>query len=135
MQPQKLASEEVVISAPMSFTGSTQRIWKITRGDLARSSSAAKAGMVALACLLIALAWVLVACWYLTFGLLLVPYRLLRRGSRKRKRQSLQHREMMAAIQGQAPAPGNVILSQQPTKTLEEVEAGEPHGELPRRAS
>jgi hypothetical protein len=30
---------------------------------------------------------------------LLVPYRLIRRGSRKRKRQALQHREMLSAIQ------------------------------------
>ena len=30
---------------------------------------------------------------------MLVPYRLIRRGSRKRKREALQHREVIAAIQ------------------------------------
>jgi hypothetical protein len=44
----------------------------------------------------------------MTFGLLVVPYRLIRRGSRKRKRQGYQHREMLAAIQGQQLQAGQV---------------------------
>lgn len=36
---------------------------------------------------------------YLTFGLLLVPYRLLPRGARKRKSEALRHREMLGAIE------------------------------------
>ena len=51
------------------------------------------------AMILIASAWCFVTAWYLIWGLWLVPYRLIRRGSRKRKREALQHREMIAAIQ------------------------------------
>ena len=39
--------------------------------------------------------------WYLLFGLFLVPYRLLRRGARKRKSEALRHREMLGAIDKQ----------------------------------
>lgn len=96
-KPERLASENVVISAPMSFTGSAQRVWKITRQD----SPAAHWLLVIAAVFLIPLLWCVIAAWYVVFGLLLFPYRILRRGSRKRKRQSLQHRETMAAIERQ----------------------------------
>lgn len=96
---QRLASEQVVIAAPMSFAGSAQRIWKLTRMS---SSTPAVIALGTLAVTMIGLAWVLVACWYvLTFvllGVIFIPYRLLRRGSRKRKRQALQHREQLAAM-------------------------------------
>ena len=59
--------------------------------------------LAVLAVFLIAIAWVIVLGWYLIFGIFLIPYRLIRRGSRKRKRDALQHREMIAAIQGQRP--------------------------------
>lgn len=89
----RLASEEVVLSAPMSFHGSAARIWKITRyGD----SAWAAIGMGALAAFLIAIAWCAVLCWYVIFGVLLVPYRLIRRGQRKRKMEVLRHRELLA---------------------------------------
>lgn len=91
--PAKLASERVVVSAPMSFSGSAKRIWaKLVRGPWAL---AALLGILAVT--LIAAVWVIVLGWYLLFGLLLTPYRLLRRGSRKRKRQALQHRELLDA--------------------------------------
>lgn len=45
------------------------------------------------------LTWVFVTCWYAIFGLLLVPYRLIRRSDRQRKRDALQHREILAAAQ------------------------------------
>jgi hypothetical protein len=40
--------------------------------------------------ILIVFAWVMVTMWYLTWGLLLVPYRLARRGARKRKVEELR---------------------------------------------
>ena len=46
---------------------------------------------------LVLVAWVAVTAWYVVFGILLWPYRLLRRGSRKRKRDELRHREALAA--------------------------------------
>lgn len=96
-KPARLASENVVISAPMSFTGSAQRVWKITRQD----NPVAHWLLIIAAVFLIPALWFVIACWYVVFGLILFPYRILRRGSRKRKRQSLQHRETLAAIERQ----------------------------------
>jgi hypothetical protein len=42
--------------------------------------------------------WLLVISWYAIFGIFLLPYRLLRRGARKRKRGTLRHGEILAAI-------------------------------------
>jgi hypothetical protein len=95
----RLQSEKVVVAAPLSFAGSAARIWKITQVE----SPGAKVALACVAILLIACAWTVVLSWYSIFGLWVVPYRLIRRGSRQRKRQALQHREMMAAIQQQQP--------------------------------
>jgi hypothetical protein len=92
----KLASEKVVVAAPMSFAGSAARIWRLT------GLTDQPVGRIALglgAVLLIALAWTVVLAWYLCWGVFLVPYRMIRRGLRKRKRQALQHREQLAAIE------------------------------------
>jgi carbon starvation protein CstA len=122
----RLASEDVIISAPMSFAGSAQRIWRLTR--LSNNTPATIALGVA-AVLLIALAWLIVPAWYVIWGLFLVPYRLLRRGARKRKRDALQHRETLAAIQGKEPAPANVSLQAAPAPGAQ-LPSG---GELPRQ--
>jgi len=42
--------------------------------------------------------WTVIGGWYIVFGIFLVPYRLLRRGARKRKAEALHHREMLGAI-------------------------------------
>mgnify|MGYP007064727232 FL=1 len=95
----QLKSEKVVVSAPFSFAGSAQRIWKITNVD----SIILKLFLVPLAIILIMFAWTFVACWYFViyvlFGLWFIPYRLLRRGSRKRKQEKLRHREVLDAIE------------------------------------
>ena len=97
----QLASEKVIVSAPLSFIGSAQRIWKITKVD----NLIAKVLLIALALGLIAYAWVFVAFWYfimyILFGILFIPYRLLRRRSRKNKRDRLRHREILDAIEQQ----------------------------------
>lgn len=93
----KLASERVIVAAPMSFVGSAQRIWRLTE----RSAGWVKAALGTLAVITILMVWMIVLCWYLIFGLLLVPYRVVRRGQRKGKKQALQHREMLAAIERQ----------------------------------
>jgi hypothetical protein len=93
---QQLSSERVVVSAPLSFHGSAVRIWKLTKLG---PNGLAQAGLIALALVLIATAWTGVLAWYMVWGLWLVPYRLIRRGGRKRKVQALQHREMLAALQ------------------------------------
>jgi hypothetical protein len=119
--PARLSSEEVVISAPMSFTGSAQRL-------PVAESTAPRVGLVVVALLLIVLAWSVVLSWYLFFGLLLVPYRLLRRGSRKRRRQALQHRELLATMQGQGPNPAAAIPA---VPVVPAVEGGTAPAELP----
>jgi hypothetical protein len=85
-----------VVSAPMSFAGSLarsqnwfwhgQELWfKLAIGWWA-------IGM------LLMLWWTTILMWYLLFGLLLVPYRLIRRGSRKQKIQERQHQEILEAL-------------------------------------
>lgn len=84
-----LESERVVVSAPMSFAGA----WRRTRNALQQWWLFWTLGIV-----VVAAWWLAVACWYVVFGVLLVPYRLVRRGSRQRKRQELQHREMLGRL-------------------------------------
>ena len=96
----KLASEKVVASAPTSFSGSAARIWKMT--DV--NNVAVKwLLLVPIALCLVLMAWSLVAIWYVIifglFGILVIPFRLLTRSGRNRKRSKLQHREVLQAIQ------------------------------------
>jgi hypothetical protein len=96
MAQQRLASERVIINAPMSFAGAAQRTWRI-----GERSGGARIALVPLVVIPILIVWWLaVALWYLTFGLFLVPYRLLRRGARQRKGEALRHRETLAALEG-----------------------------------
>lgn len=96
----KLASEKVVVSAPTSFSGSAARIWKMT--DV--NNAAVKwLLLVPIALCLVLMAWSLVAIWYVIifglFGIFVIPFRLLTRSGRNRKRSKLQHREVLQAIQ------------------------------------
>lgn len=87
---------DVILSAPMSFVGSARRLtrglWS-NRGLLFRILF----GWWLLLTLMM-IAWVVIAAWYLTFGIFLIPYRLVRRGSRKRKREDLMHADLISAI-------------------------------------
>lgn len=96
----KLKSEKVVISAPTSFSGSAARIWKMTDTDNAWLKWLL---LVPVALCLIFMAWSLVAIWYVIifglFGIFVIPFRLFTRSNRKRKRNELQHRELLDAVQ------------------------------------
>lgn len=96
----RLASEDVIINAPMSFAGAFQRTMRLRRiGGLNQKPWYVQVlwhWLILNSLLLIW--WTAVAAWYLTFGLLLVPYRLLRRGARKRKAEALRHRELLDAV-------------------------------------
>ena len=109
----KLASEQVVVAAPMSFSGSAKRIWKMTD----RENQWVRYLLMVVAAILIVMAWCVVVCWYLFFGLLIVPYRLIRRGSRKEKKRALQHREQLEALASiqtaQAVQTANLIQQNQ----------------------
>jgi hypothetical protein len=135
--PIRLASEDVIINAPMSYAGSAQRIIRVRRrAERGRNLVA----LTALAIMLILVAWVFVTAWYLIWGLWLVPYRLLRRGARKRKAEALRHRELMGTIQGSAAASAAVIVattaaSQIPALTPQPRAPGELVGDADRERS
>jgi ABC-type sugar transport system permease subunit len=84
----KLLSEKKVVSAPFSFIGSARRIWKITG-----SSLLSKIIMFLPALALILLAWFFVLNWYILFSIFVIPYRLIRRGQRKREREYVRYLE------------------------------------------
>jgi DUF1707 SHOCT-like domain len=106
--PARLASEDVIINAPMSYAGSAQRIVRLRRRA---DGGAGHIAITVAAILLILVVWVLVTAWYLIWGLWLVPYRILRRGARKRKAEALRHRELMGTIQGSAAASAAAIVA------------------------
>jgi hypothetical protein len=91
----------------MSYAGSAQRIMRIRRSAQVGWAIFA---LTVLAVMPVLVAWALVTVWYLMWGLLLVPYRLLRRGSRKREAEAMRHRELMGTIQGSAAASAASIV-------------------------
>jgi Flp pilus assembly protein TadB len=95
----KLASEKVVVSAPTSFSGSAARIWKMTN---ANNAVVKWLLLEPIALCLVFMAWSLGAIWYAIifglFGIFVIPFRLLTRSGRNRKRSKLQHRELLEAI-------------------------------------
>jgi hypothetical protein len=106
--PARLASEDVIINAPLSYAGSAQRIMRIRR----RADGGWQLAVVtSLAIVSVLMAWVVVTSWYLVWGLWLVPYRLLRRGARKRKAEAIRHRELMGTIQGSAAAAAGAFVA------------------------
>lgn len=113
--PARLASEDVIINAPMSYAGSAQRILRLRRR--ARNGGE-KVAVTGLAIVLVLLAWVIVTAWYLVWGVWLIPYRILRRGARKRKAEALRHRELMGTIQGSAAASAAAIVMASTTGTV-----------------
>ena len=90
-----LASEELIVEAPMSFTGSAKRIWKITATD---NVLLKWLFLVWWALTFIALAWLIIFFWYLIFGIFLIPYRMIRRSQRNNRREKLRHEEVIAAL-------------------------------------
>lgn len=95
----KLESEKIIVSAPTSFSGSAARIWKITATD---NNLMKWLLLVPIALGLIFMAWSFVTIWYIIifglFGVFVIPFRLLTRSGRNRKRDKLQHRELLEAI-------------------------------------
>ncbi len=94
----RLKSEDVIVNAPMSFAGAAQRSFR-----LRRKITVPVLGTV-VAVLVVVIWWLVVVVWYVLFGLVLLPYRILRRGARKRKKEALRHREMLTAIEAQKQA-------------------------------
>jgi hypothetical protein len=84
-----MKSEEVILSAPMSLSDSAERI--------IRNSDNIWIKLFILVPL-IAVAWIIILMWYAFFGILIVPYRLIRRSQRKQKRDKLRHNELLEAL-------------------------------------
>lgn len=93
----KLQSESIVLASPLSFIGSAKRIWHITE-----TGGVLKIIAIPAAVVLIIFAWVIVSIWYVViyiiFGILFIPYRLLRRSGRKQKQEKLRHRKIIGAV-------------------------------------
>lgn len=125
--PAPLPSEDVILSAPMSYTGSAARIMRLRRRARTESELA---GLTGLAIALVVVAWVLVTVWYLMWGILLVPYRLHRRGVRRRRAEALRHRELLAALQVSASASAPPPPPPSPQERIGDVEREQASQEL-----
>lgn len=94
----RLKSEDVIVNSPMSFAGAAQRSMRLTR--LGRPWAL----LVTIPAVIFLLGawWITIALWYCvtipTIGIVMIPFRLLRRGARKRKTTALQHRELLQQI-------------------------------------
>lgn len=94
-----LGSEQVILDAPMSFTGATKRTLRFASDHACYrwwSKTLAVIGQV----LWFAVVYTLILCWYMVFGILLVPYRLIRRSQRRDEQRRRQHAELLAAQHG-----------------------------------
>jgi hypothetical protein len=90
LPPAKLASEDISVNSPLSYAGSSTRIWRMTRH--------VKLVTVPLALILVTLAWVFVTLWYVITSPLfiwLVIWRGFRRNSRMNKVTAMRHRELL----------------------------------------
>jgi Domain of unknown function (DUF1707) len=103
----RLPSEDVILSAPMSYAGSAARIMRIRRRA---SSDRELTAYTVLAVSLVVVAWACVTVWYLMWGVLLIPYRLLRRAARRRKLEAMRHRELMGTIEGSAAGSASAVV-------------------------
>lgn len=96
----KLDSENIVISSPLSFSGSSKRLWKLTYHDNLYLKWIL---LVPLAVLLICCAWTFVVFWYILmygiFGVFFFIWRLFRRSSRQSKAEKLRHREILEQLE------------------------------------
>lgn len=89
-------ASRTVVAAPMSFAGSAGRTLNLLWHQ---KTPGIKFGIgLWLVPLILCAWWSAIVLWYAIFGLLLAPYRLLRRGSRKRKREARMHEETLRAI-------------------------------------
>lgn len=96
----------------MSFAGSAQRIWKLTKVS---DNTPALIALSLAAIVLVLGAWAAVLSWYVIFGVLLIPYRMIRRGQRKTKRDNMRHEEMLSAMAAQHAVAAQQLVQQLPT--------------------
>lgn len=90
-----MQANDVVIQAPMSYTGSAKRLWRPVK----HSSGLAKLAIGSFMFLVVLAAWSAVTVWYLFAFWLMIPYRMIRRGQRRQRRDTLRQQEMLQQIQ------------------------------------
>jgi hypothetical protein len=116
----KLSKKKLVVSAPMSFNGSYLRtanaLW---HGQPSWFQLAFGWWMIVL---VLSFWWMAIVTWYVFFGILLVPYRLIRRGGRKRTIEQKRHEELLEALRGgnipSSASPGRSSTSTQPQQQV-----------------
>ena len=91
------ASSQIVLAAPMSYAGVTQRTMNYVRANK-QTNKVMKVVFPILVTVFLVTAYSVITGWYFTFGLLLVPFRLFRRSGRKSKRAAAQHAELLAQM-------------------------------------
>lgn len=105
--PQTPILNKQTYSAPMSYIGSTRRIlpWASRPRPVALAITVWTTVILGLI-----LIWALITCWYLLWGIFLVPYRLIRRQQRKalhvQRAQLAAMQTFMAGQMKQPPEPG-----------------------------
>jgi len=115
-----LSKKKPVVSAPMSFNGSYLRtanaLW---HGQPSWFQLAFGWWMILF---VLAFWWMAILSWYVIFGILLVPYRLIRRGGRKRTLEQKRHEELLEALrQGNIPSSGSSETSTSSNKPPQQV--------------
>lgn len=116
--------ESRTYAAPLSFVGSTRRIIHWSRGALRRSPHL-RVLLWVVTVLALLVSWALVTCWYLVvfglFGIVMIPYRLIRRSQRKslhvqqtalatQQAMFQQMSAMMEQNQRRGPAYGSPVI-------------------------
>lgn len=92
--PTTKSSSDVVVQSPLSVTGALGRVGRMWRHHVHGAPGIA----VAVLLVVLAIVWVGVALvWTVVFGILLVPYRVVRRGQRRRKLEERRHAELLEA--------------------------------------
>lgn len=102
-----LASEKMLMSSKLSFSGSAKRLWP--KMVPPTRTGWTKALMASVATLVILLVWVGVLLWYVIglalFGIIFFPFRLLTRSRRKHRIEAARHRELLQAM---GPSQGRI---------------------------
>lgn len=93
-------SSQMRLAPVLSFAGATERLWTLTRTD---NPWLRYLLLIPAVTILVLLAWIFVAVYYVgmygVFGIVFLPWRILRRGSRKRKIERTRHEEVLSALE------------------------------------
>lgn len=92
-----LDSEKVILESPMSFTGATKRIWPEMM-DKNVNKYVKWLLLFPMTLFVLYIVYAVIFTWYMIFGLLLLPFRLMMRSSRNKKKQEMQHRELLQSL-------------------------------------